>query len=81
MISLIKSVIPTLPPNKLIIGNIKMNMRFGEIPNYIDHFKNIKNKRKTPSGIAPRRVCRYNIRYNTGTLGCVENKSPYLRYR
>ncbi len=29
--------------NKIIVGNIKMNMRFGEIPNYINHFKNIKN--------------------------------------
>lgn len=29
--------------NKIIIGNIKMNMRFGEIPNYISHFKNIRN--------------------------------------
>ena len=30
--------------NKLIIGNIKMNMKFGEIPNYLEHFKNINNK-------------------------------------
>lgn len=30
--------------NKLIVGNIKMNMKFGEIPNYINHFKTIKNK-------------------------------------
>lgn len=29
--------------NKIIVGNIKMNMRFGEIPNYISYFKNIKN--------------------------------------
>ena len=29
--------------NKLIVGNIKMNMKFGEIPNYINHFKNMKN--------------------------------------
>ena len=29
--------------NKIIIGNIKMNMKFGEIPNYISHFKEIKN--------------------------------------
>lgn len=29
--------------NKIIVGNIKMNMRFGEIPNYINHFKDIKN--------------------------------------
>lgn len=29
--------------NKIIVGNIKMNMKFGEIPNYINHFKNIKN--------------------------------------
>ena len=29
--------------NKIIVGNIKMNMKFGEIPNYISHFKNIKN--------------------------------------
>ena len=28
--------------NKIIIGNIKMNMRFGEIPNYISYFKYIK---------------------------------------
>lgn len=30
--------------SKLIIGNIKMNMNFGEISNYLYHFKNIKNK-------------------------------------
>ena len=30
--------------NKLIIGNIKMNMKFGEIANYLKHFKNINNK-------------------------------------
>ena len=30
--------------NKLIIGNIKMNMKFGELANYIEHFKNINNK-------------------------------------
>lgn len=29
--------------NKIIVGNIKMNMKFGEIPNYINFFKNIKN--------------------------------------
>lgn len=28
--------------NKLIVGNIKMNMKFGEIPNYINHLKTIK---------------------------------------
>ena len=28
---------------KIIVGNIKMNMKFGEIPNYISFFKNIKN--------------------------------------
>ena len=30
--------------NKLIIGNIKMNMKFGEISNYLKHFSSIKNK-------------------------------------
>ena len=30
--------------NKIIVGNIKMNMKFGEIPNYINCFKDIKNK-------------------------------------
>lgn len=30
--------------NKLIIGNIKMNMEFGEIDNYLNWFKNIKNE-------------------------------------
>ena len=30
--------------NKLIVGNIKMNMRFGELANYLNQFKNIKNK-------------------------------------
>lgn len=28
--------------NKLIVGNIKMNMRFGELANYLKHFKDIK---------------------------------------
>ena len=30
--------------NKLIIGNIKMNMKFGELANYLKYFKNINNK-------------------------------------
>lgn len=30
--------------NKLIVGNIKMNMKFGELSNYINQFKTIKNK-------------------------------------
>ena len=30
--------------NKIIVGNIKMNMKFGEIANYLNQFKNIKNK-------------------------------------
>jgi len=30
--------------NKIIVGNIKMNMRFGEIANYIKLFKNINSK-------------------------------------
>lgn len=30
--------------NKLIVGNIKMNMKFGEIANYINLFKDINSK-------------------------------------
>ena len=30
--------------NKLIVGNIKMNMKFGEIANYIKLFKTIDSK-------------------------------------
>lgn len=30
--------------NKLIVGNIKMNMKFGELANYLNHFKNIKSE-------------------------------------
>lgn len=30
--------------NKLIVGNIKMNMKFGEIANYINIFKNIDSE-------------------------------------
>ena len=30
--------------NKLIVGNIKMNMKFGELANYLNQFKHIKNK-------------------------------------
>ena len=30
--------------SKLIVGNIKMNMKFGELANYLNQFKNIKNK-------------------------------------
>ncbi|MBQ9071651.1 MAG: triose-phosphate isomerase [Bacilli bacterium] len=30
--------------NKLIVGNIKMNMKFGEIYNYLNYFKDIKSK-------------------------------------
>lgn len=29
--------------NKIIVGNIKMNMKFDEISDYISYFKNIKN--------------------------------------
>ena len=31
--------------NKLIVGNIKMNMKFGELANYFNHFKTIKGKK------------------------------------
>lgn len=30
--------------SKIIVGNIKMNLKFEEIPNYLDYFKNIKAK-------------------------------------
>lgn len=30
--------------NKIIVGNIKMNMKFGEIYNYLNYFKNINSK-------------------------------------
>lgn len=30
--------------NRLIIGNIKMNMKFGELANYLRYFKDIKNE-------------------------------------
>lgn len=30
--------------NKLIVGNIKMNMKFGEISNYLNCFKSINNR-------------------------------------
>ena len=30
--------------NKLIVGNIKMNMKFDEISNYLNYFKDIKSK-------------------------------------
>lgn len=30
--------------NKIIVGNIKMNMKFGEISNYLKFFKNIDSK-------------------------------------
>lgn len=30
--------------NKLIVGNIKMNMKFGELANYLNQFKTIKNR-------------------------------------
>ena len=30
--------------NKIIVGNIKMNMKFGELANYLNQFKGIKHK-------------------------------------
>ena len=30
--------------NKIVVGNIKMNMKFGELANYLNQFKAIKNK-------------------------------------
>jgi len=64
--------------NKLIIGNIKMNMRFGEIPNYINLFKNINNNKLVicPSFIYVPYFLNYN--FNVGCQNvCTKEDGGY----
>jgi len=80
--------------NKLIVGNIKMNMKFGEIPNYINHFKNIKNKNLIicPSfiyipyflnydfSVGSQNVCAYETGEYTGEISPNQLRSIGVKY-
>ena len=80
---------------KIIIGNIKMNMRFGEIPNYIRHFKNIKNNNLVicPSfvyipyflnygfNVGSQNVCAYEDGGYTGEISASQLHSLGIKYR
>jgi len=64
--------------NKLIVGNIKMNMRFGEIPNYISYFRNIKNNNLIicPSFIYIPYFLNYNFHVGSQNV-CIEEDGGY----
>jgi len=80
--------------NKIIVGNIKMNMKFGEIPNYINHFKNIKNKNLIicPSfiyipyflnydfSVGSQNVCAYETGEYTGEISPNQLRSIGVKY-
>lgn len=80
--------------NKIIIGNIKMNMRFGEIPNYISHFRDIKNNNLVicPSfvyipyflnygfNVGSQNVCAYEDGGYTGEISATQLHSLGVKY-
>ena len=80
--------------NKLIVGNIKMNMKFGEISNYLNYFKNIKNKNVVicPSyiyipyflnydfSVGSQNVCAYDDGGYTGEVSAKQLSSIGVKY-
>lgn len=80
--------------NKLIVGNIKMNMKFGEISNYLNHFKTIKNKNVVvcPSyiyipyflnydfSVGSQNVCAYEDGGYTGEVSAKQLSSIGVKY-
>ena len=79
--------------NKLIVGNIKMNMRFGEISNYLNQFKNVNNKNLVicPSyiyipyflnynfSVGSQNVCSFDVGY-TGEISARQLSSIGVKY-
>lgn len=80
--------------NKLIVGNIKMNMKFGEIYNYLNHFKdiNLKNIVICPSyiyipyflnynfSVGSQNVCAYEDGGYTGEISAKQLSSIGVKY-
>ena len=64
--------------NKIIIGNIKMNMKFDDISGYIEHFKNIKNNNLVicPSYIYIPYFLNYNFHVGSQNV-CIEEDGGY----
>ncbi|MDO4963640.1 MAG: triose-phosphate isomerase family protein [bacterium] len=62
--------------NKIVVGNIKMNMRFSEIPNYINCFKNINSKNIIicPSYIYIPYFLNYNFNVGSQNVCSLEDK-------
>ena len=80
--------------NKLIVGNIKMNMKFGELANYLNHFKYIKNENVVicPSyiyipyflnyefSVGSQNVCAYEDGGYTGEISAKQLASIGVKY-
>lgn len=80
--------------NKLIVGNIKMNMKFGELANYLEQFKNIKKKNVVicPSyiyipyflnydfSVGSQNVCAYEDGGYTGEVSAIQLASIGVKY-
>lgn len=80
--------------NKLVVGNIKMNMKFGEIANYISIFKNIKSSNVVicPSyiyipyflnydfSVGSQNVCAYESGSYTGEVSAKQLSSIGVKY-
>lgn len=80
--------------NKLIVGNIKMNMKFGELANYLNSFKTIKNKNLVicPSyiyipyflnydfSVGSQNVCSYEDGHYTGEVSAKQLYSIGVKY-
>ena len=80
--------------NKLIVGNIKMNMKFGEIYNYLNYFKDINSKNIVicPSyiyipyflnynfSVGSQNVCSYEDGGYTGEISAKQLSSIGVKY-
>lgn len=80
--------------NKLIVGNIKMNMKFGEIYNYLNYFKDINSKNVVicPSyiyipyflnynfSVGSQNVCAYEDDGYTGEISAKQLSSIGVKY-
>lgn len=64
--------------DKIIVGNIKMNMKFGEIANYLNYFKNIDSKNVIicPSYIYIPYFLNYNFEVGSQNV-CIEEDGGY----
>lgn len=80
--------------NKLVVGNIKMNMRFGEIANYLSLFKTINSKNviicpsyiyipyflKYNFEVGSQNVCSYEDGGYTGEISAKQLRSIGVKY-